>query len=105
MACVVGGSYALASVTGVVVVVQGVGARFFGWTLGPVEALNSVIAVGFSVDYVIHIAHRFTHCRGKDTAARVAEALATMGPTAIGGWVSTLAVTATMFMSQVRTGV
>ena len=97
-------SFALASIGGVVTVVQGYGARFLGWTLGPVETLNSVIGVGFSVDMVVHLAHRYTHSDGKTSDARARHALGSMGPAVVGGCLSTLGVTLLMLASPVRAG-
>ena len=34
-----------------------------GWELGTVESICLTIVAGFSVDYVVHLAHAYTHSK------------------------------------------
>merc|ERR1712038_1401274 len=49
-----------------------------GWTLGTIEAILISILAGFSVDYVIHLAHAYYHAEG-DVNERVIAAYGDMG--------------------------
>ena len=44
----------------------------FGWTLGSTEAILISILAGFSVDYVVHLAHAFSHNYGTASERAVA---------------------------------
>lgn len=52
------------SITCVIIIVTSVVAimELKGWQLGVSESISVVILIGFSVDYVIHLAADYTHC-------------------------------------------
>ena len=69
-----------------------------GWELGLIETVSITILVGLSVDYVVHFATHYSHCEvggdedadGNNTGTterqrRVAEVVQSMGPTVLGG--------------------
>jgi len=41
-----------------------------GWELGVSESIAMVIIIGFSVDYVVHLAAHYVHCTQTDRFAR-----------------------------------
>ena len=49
-----------------------------GWPLGSIESILIEVTAGFSVDYVVHLAHAY-EIAGGDTYARVEEAFADLG--------------------------
>jgi Niemann-Pick C1 protein len=73
----------------------------FGIVIDSVSVINTVLAVGLSVDYSAHIGHSFMTKRGDDKNARTTEALADMGPAVLSGAISTfLAVVVLLFSSS-----
>ena len=56
-----------------------VSAVMLGWELGTVESICFTIVAGFSVDYVVHLAHAYVHSTSPTRAERVRDALAEMG--------------------------
>lgn len=53
--------YAIISVTFIVLCVIAI-MVLKGWELGVSESIAMVIIIGFSVDYVVHIAAHYVHC-------------------------------------------
>ena len=51
---------ATCSIIGTLISVVGT-VTYMGWTLGSFEAIVFSVISGFSVDYVVHIAHAFKH--------------------------------------------
>merc|ERR1719265_1196464 len=50
-----------------------------GWELGTIESICLTILAGFSVDYVVHLAHAFVHAGKKDRSDKVQTALDVIG--------------------------
>jgi len=50
-----------------------------GWELGTIESICLTILAGFSVDYVVHLAHAFVHADKKDRSDKVQTALDVIG--------------------------
>merc|ERR1711977_758182 len=42
-----------------------------GWELGTIESICLTILAGFSVDYVVHLAHAFVHAERKERSDKV----------------------------------
>ena len=63
-------SCVLISVTGTMVLA--------GWTIGTIESVLITILAGFSIDYVVHLAHSYTKGEG-DTFTRIRFAFEEMG--------------------------
>lgn len=67
-----------------------------GWTLGVIEAILVSILAGFSVDYVIHLAHAYTHAEG-DTTSRINIAFSEMGITVFSGMLTSIVASIPLF--------
>jgi len=82
--------YALTSVTGVVLCVLGFTHAAVGWELGFGEAIAGIVVLGYSVDYVMHLAHFYCEARdifSRDDKAKFA--IYNMGATILAGALST----------------
>lgn len=71
-----------------------------GWTLGVREMCGIAVVVGFSFDYTLHLAFAFRDAPHRTREARVAFAAARMGPTLLGGALTTLGSIVFMFGSD-----
>ena len=86
----------LASISIGFVVVSTLGSifTFAGWELGLTESIASIMIVGLSVDYTVHLAHMYTFAgehEGFETRSeRFEYAVLTMGVTVLGGGITTL---------------
>jgi len=67
-----------------------------GWTLGTIEAILFSILAGFSVDYVIHLAHAYVHAEG-DTEERLTEAFGEMGISVFSGMLTSVVASIPLF--------
>mmetsp|Transcript_7578 Transcript_7578/g.11037 ORF Transcript_7578/g.11037 Transcript_7578/m.11037 type:complete len:1056 (+) Transcript_7578:163-3330(+) len=67
-----------------------------GWTLGVIEAILFGILAGFSVDYVIHLAHAYSHAEG-DVEERVMAAYAEMGTSVFSGMLTSVVASIPLF--------
>ena len=90
----------------VIVIIVKIDIELFGWmqligmTLDTLTYAQLVMAVGLTVDYVVHIAHAIADLGGKDSnpTRRAAIALATMGTgVAKGAWTTLLGVLTLIF--------
>lgn len=62
--------YSVFCITGIVVSVVSV-MHFSGWTLGITESITIVILIGFSVDYVVHLANHYVESSYDDKYTRM----------------------------------
>jgi len=83
----------LTSVAGVIVIV--------GWQLGSIESILISIIAGFSVDYVVHLAHSYEQARG-DTNRRVGEAFGDMGISVLNGMITSVGASLPLFLCQLQ---
>mmetsp|Transcript_16638 Transcript_16638/g.31514 ORF Transcript_16638/g.31514 Transcript_16638/m.31514 type:complete len:1040 (+) Transcript_16638:98-3217(+) len=67
-----------------------------GWTLGTIEAILISILAGFSVDYVIHLAHAYHHAEG-DVDNRIKSAYGDMGISVFSGMVTSVVASIPLF--------
>ena len=67
-----------------------------GWTLGTIEAILISILAGFSVDYVIHLAHAYYHAEG-DVNERVIAAYGDMGISVFSGMLTSVVASIPLF--------
>ena len=67
-----------------------------GWTLGTIEAILISILAGFSVDYVIHLAHAYHHAEGT-VEQRVLSAYADMGISVFSGMLTSVVASIPLF--------
>mmetsp|Transcript_16451 Transcript_16451/g.1473 ORF Transcript_16451/g.1473 Transcript_16451/m.1473 type:complete len:103 (+) Transcript_16451:1504-1812(+) len=61
-----------------------------GWSFGTFESMNSIIIIGLSVDYIVHLANTYCESEKKDKYSRVEEMLTVMGVSVLGGGFTTL---------------
>lgn len=67
-----------------------------GWTLGTIEAILISILAGFSVDYVIHLAHAYNHAEGKPDD-RILAAYGEMGVSVFSGMLTSVVASIPLF--------
>mmetsp|Transcript_11915 Transcript_11915/g.18373 ORF Transcript_11915/g.18373 Transcript_11915/m.18373 type:complete len:157 (+) Transcript_11915:1564-2034(+) len=72
-----------------------------GWQLGSSESVGVVICVGFSVDYVVHLASHYVHSRHLVKEERLRESLREMGISILSGSISTMLATVVLFICVV----
>lgn len=87
--------FATASILCVLISVIG-SVTMLGWTLGVIEAILISILAGFSVDYVIHLAHAYVEAEG-DTETRVKEAFEDMGTSVFSGMLTSVVASIPLF--------
>lgn len=78
----------LISVTGTMVLA--------GWTIGTTESVLITILAGFSIDYVVHLAHSYTKGEG-DTFTRIRFAFEEMGISVLNGMLTSVGASIPMF--------
>lgn len=61
-----------------------------GWQLGVSESIAMVIIIGFSVDYVVHLAAHYVHCTTPSRYEKSTESVAAMGVSIFSGAMTTL---------------
>ena len=92
--------YATLSVAGIIVCVMGV-MQLADWKFGITESISCVILIGFSVDYVVHLAAHY--CESKQTSryAKMQESLKQIGISIFGGAITTLLAGFALFFCTV----
>jgi len=70
-----------------------------GWKLGIIEALSVIMLIGFSIDYVVHVANAYLESQGETRKERMSFALLTMGVSVLAGAITT-ALSGIMLMCQ-----
>ncbi|OLP80353.1 Protein dispatched-like 1 [Symbiodinium microadriaticum] len=93
--------YAVLTVGSIVLCVLGFCKSAMDWDLGIGEAIAGVIVIGYSVDYVVHLAHMYCEAKhfGHETRDdRAKFAIRNMGSTIFAGALTTMLAGATMFM-------
>lgn len=83
----------LVSVTGTMVML--------GWQLGSIESILIGIIAGFSVDYVVHLAHAYETATG-NTQERIVEAFGDMGISVLNGMITSVAASIPLFFCQLQ---
>lgn len=83
----------LVSVTGSMVML--------GWELGSIESILIGIIAGFSVDYVVHLAHAYETAPG-DTAERLTAAFGDMGISVLNGMITSVVASIPLFFCQLQ---
>ena len=59
------------------------------WQLGVSESIAMVIIIGFSVDYVVHLAAHYVNCTEKSRYGRATDSISAMGVSIFSGAVTT----------------
>ena len=73
-----------------------------GWALGFLESICFAIAIGLSVDFVLHFSHAYTTPVGKvDSQERTKFALISMGPSILAAAFTTVAGATIMFFTTI----
>jgi len=70
-----------------------------GWQLGSIESILIAVIAGFSVDYVVHLAHSYEDADG-DTSDRVKAAFGDMGISVMNGMITSIAASIPLFFCQ-----
>ena len=60
-----------------------------GWKLGVSESVSVIIAIGFSVDYVIHLSTDYMHSQFEKRHDKMRQAYAQMGVSILSGSITT----------------
>jgi len=93
--------YAVVSVASIVLCVLGFCKSAQDWDLGIGEAISGVIVIGYSVDYVLHLAHMYCEAgeHGHHTKGERAEfAIRNIGSTVFAGAITTAGSGSVMFV-------
>lgn len=61
-----------------------------GWELGVIESVATVIVIGFSVDYVVHLAAHYVHSPLYVRNEKAKESIGAMGISIFSGAITTL---------------
>lgn len=80
--------YSVISIGGIIVSVIAL-MEMLGWTLGVIESVAVVILIGFSVDYVVHLANHYVESPFPDRFRRMKEALQGIGISIFSGAATT----------------
>jgi len=72
-----------------------------GWSLGSIESILIGIIAGFSVDYVVHLAHAYKTASGP-TEDRIRTAFADMGISVLNGMITSIAASIPLFFCQLQ---
>jgi len=72
-----------------------------GWDLGSIESILIAITAGFSVDYVVHLAHAYERAEG-DTYTRMSTAFGEMGISVFSGMVTSVGASVPLFFCQLQ---
>merc|ERR1711862_440685 len=83
----------LITVTGVMVMI--------GWELGSVEGILISVVAGFSVDYVVHLAHAYEQASG-DTNSRIKKAFSEIGISVMNGMVTSVGASIPLFFCRLQ---
>jgi len=62
----------------------------FQWKFGVVESIAVIMIIGFSVDYVVHLANSYLESNGESRMERLSFALLTMGVSVVSGAITTM---------------
>ena len=73
-----------------------------GWALGVMEAIAVVIIVGFSVDYVVHLANHYVESVYIDRFRRMKDALTGIGISIFSGAITTIASSIFLFLATIK---
>jgi len=91
----------LASLIIVSVLVSVIGMMvMLGWQLGSIESILIAVIAGFSVDYVVHLAHSYEAAEVKTTSERVESAFGDMGISVMNGMITSIAASIPLFFCQ-----
>jgi hypothetical protein len=64
--------------------------EMIGWSLGIIESIAIVVLIGFSVDYVVHLANHYVESIYEDRYRKMQEALKIIGTSIVSGGITSL---------------
>merc|ERR1712118_221942 len=73
-----------------------------GWELGTIESICLTILAGFSVDYVVHLAHAYVHAEKKERLDKVRSALDEIGVSVLGGMLTSASAAVALMLCQLQ---
>jgi predicted RND superfamily exporter protein len=73
-----------------------------GFQLGTITSICITLLAGFSVDYVVHLAHAFEHSPAPTRAEKFQDAMAEMGVAVFSGMLTSGLAAATLFLCQLQ---
>merc|ERR1712025_1300023 len=73
-----------------------------GWELGTIESICLTILAGFSVDYVVHLAHAYVHAEKKERVDKVRSALDEIGVSVLGGMLTSASAAVALMLCQLQ---
>lgn len=73
----------------------------FGWQLGAMEAISTIMVVGLSVDYSVHLAHAYIESKSKTKWARIRFSLNSVGISILSGAITTVLASITLLFASV----
>merc|ERR1712038_888328 len=81
--------FAILDIVGVIACEMGL-MYCFGWKFGVIESVSVILVIGFSVDYVVHLANSYLESNGETRMERLSFALLTMGVSVVSGAMTTM---------------
>lgn len=69
--------------------------------MGSIESILIAIIAGFSVDYVVHLAHAYEIAKG-DTHERITEAFGDLGISVFNGMITSIVASIPLFFCQLQ---
>merc|ERR1712224_359394 len=73
-----------------------------GWELGTIESICLTILAGFSVDYVVHLAHAYVHAEKTERSDKVSSALDEIGVSVLGGMLTSASAAVALMLCQLQ---
>merc|ERR1711998_58356 len=73
-----------------------------GWELGTIEGICLTILAGFSVDYVVHLAHAYVHAEKEERSDKVKSALDEIGVSVLGGMLTSASAAVALMLCQLQ---
>merc|ERR1711988_524358 len=73
-----------------------------GWELGTIESICLTILAGFSVDYVVHLAHAYVHAEKNERSDKVRSALDEIGVSVLGGMLTSASAAVALMFCQLQ---
>merc|ERR1711988_755604 len=73
-----------------------------GWELGTIESICLTILAGFSVDYVVHLAHAYVNAEKTERSDRVQSALDEIGVSVLAGMVTSASAAVALMLCQLQ---
>ena len=93
--------YSIICITCIILSVVGT-IQMLGWSIGVTEAIAVVIIVGFSVDYVVHLANHYVESVYIDKFRRMKDALTGIGISIFSGAITTIASSIFLFLATIK---